>query len=115
MPYKNVETQKDFQHKWYLSNKDKNVGKYVESNRKVRAEYRKWYLEIKSRHKCIKCGEPHPACLDFHHRDGTSKNDVVSSMVGNKRPKKVILEEIEKCDVLCSNCHRKLHHYLDYK
>lgn len=58
---------------------------------------------------CIKCGEKHPACLDFHHRDGlANKLGDIATMrrFGMKR----LRAEIAKCDVLCANCHRK-HHY----
>lgn len=57
---------------------------------------------------CQKCGERHLACLDFHHRAGTIKLGSVgkAGWCGIKRLK----EEIAKCDVLCSNCHRK-HHF----
>lgn len=57
---------------------------------------------------CLVCGEKHPACLDFHHRDGkTDKLGDIGTMrhFGIKR----LNAEIAKCDVLCANCHRKHH------
>lgn len=54
---------------------------------------------------CSQCGENHPAVLDFHHTDPTEKEISVSQ----SKSKKQILSEIQKCIVLCSNCHRKLH------
>ena len=67
------------------------------------------YEEFKVGKKCLLCNENHPACLDFHHKDGTKKSDRISKMVG-RVPWKRLLEEIEKCDILCANCHRKLHY-----
>lgn len=58
---------------------------------------------------CIRCGEKHPACLDFHHRNGKlNKLGNIGQIRRYSFPR--ILAEIEKCDVLCANCHRK-HHY----
>lgn len=58
--------------------------------------------------KCLRCEESHPGCLDFHHRDPSEKDVSISLVVW--RWKLTRLEaEIAKCDVLCANCHRKLH------
>lgn len=64
-------------------------------------------LEYKQAHPCVKCGEAEPICLDFHHVDGSTKDFALSS--GKQRSWAKILKEIEKCVVLCANCHRKLH------
>jgi len=59
--------------------------------------------------KCQICG--YSKCiraLDFHHRDSKTKDFSISkncNMAWNK-----ILVELEKCDLLCSNCHREVHH-----
>ena len=59
---------------------------------------------------CTKCNENHPACLDFHHRDSSEKEYTIAYLTGNTGSIKRIIQEIEKCDVLCANCHRKLHY-----
>lgn len=56
--------------------------------------------------KCQVCG--YDKCLsamDFHHRDMTEKEFDISTAKNFA----VIEKEIEKCDLLCSNCHRELH------
>ena len=68
-----------------------------------------WFKEIKSQLFCIKCGENHISCLEFHHRDPNEKEKAIC-IVAYYWSKKRVLDEIAKCDVLCSNCHRK-HHY----
>ena len=54
---------------------------------------------------CVICGEKDPTCLDFHHLD--NKHEQVSHM--NCYSMNKIQQEIDKCVVLCANCHRKLH------
>jgi hypothetical protein len=68
-----------------------------------------WFKEYKKNLSCTLCPENHPATLDFHHRDKDSKIMGICDLVARNYSKEHILEEIAKCDVLCSNCHRKLH------
>jgi hypothetical protein len=63
--------------------------------------------EYKQNHLCVKCGETEPICLDFHHIDDNTKEFALSS--GKQRSWEKISDELRKCVVLCSNCHRKLH------
>ena len=58
---------------------------------------------------CIRCGESHVATLEFHHTDPEQKDFTISKAVQGNWSTSRILAEIEKCEVLCSNCHRKLH------
>ncbi len=55
---------------------------------------------------CMDCGECFPAiCMDFDHRPGTDKLFEVGDKIFFLGMKK-LLDEIAKCDVVCSNCHR---------
>jgi len=78
-----------------------------------KAVLRQWLQEVKQTLKCKFCPESHPAVLEFHHRDPKKKEIDVAHTITDGWGKKRILDEIAKCDVLCSNCHRKLHWYLD--
>jgi hypothetical protein len=56
---------------------------------------------------CTDCGEHfegRPECLDFDHKPGTEKIYGLANM--QRRSLAAIIVEIEKCDVVCSNCHR---------
>lgn len=68
-----------------------------------------WYYAVKDAAKCKNCDEDHPATLEFHHREPSEKVDTISNMVKNNVPLKDILEEAAKCDILCKNCHAKVH------
>lgn len=84
--------------------------KIVGQKKKRKHLIREWFEEYKSFLKCEHCGENHPACFDFHHLDGSEKDDCISVLVGGGYAVKRIKEEIDKCIVLCANCHRKLHY-----
>lgn len=60
--------------------------------------------------KCIRCGynECYSA-LDFHHVDPSKKEYEPRLLVNGFGSIKKMLKELEKCVMLCSNCHRSLH------
>jgi len=54
---------------------------------------------------CADCGRRFPPCvMQFDHRDQTTKSYDVTRMLMRGRP--VILAEVAKCDIVCTNCHR---------
>ena len=55
-------------------------------------------------HPCVDCGESGPIVLTFDHVRG-GKRDNVADMVRNGLGVESIKAEIEKCDVVCFNCH----------
>lgn len=58
--------------------------------------------------KCKDCGYTgHTAVFDFHHRDPKEK-DVVWVQLRSRKWQK-ITQELDKCDLLCANCHRIRH------
>lgn len=93
----------------YLSNRDHHCRVMRENRSKYRQNIRSWFREYKKTISCIRCGENHPSTLDFHHNDPNVKELNIAKMVAQYSKEK-ILSEIEKCSVLCANCHRKLHY-----
>lgn len=65
--------------------------------------------EEKSKRGCSVCGEKDWRCLDFHHRDPIQKLFNIATATTTAYAWERIVTEIEKCDVMCSNCHRKHH------
>lgn len=63
---------------------------------------------------CCVCQESDPVVLDFHHRDDSSKSQVLKRQNGNRSVWilgwNAMFEEMDKCDVMCSNCHRRYEH-----
>jgi len=68
------------------------------------------YKEYKSTLSCTRCEEDHPACLDFHHPNPTIKEMELSTMAATGYSITQMEKEMNKCEVLCSNCHKKEHH-----
>lgn len=77
--------------------------KSVERNLKVRQENRIRMMQYLLQHPCTDCKESDPIVLQFDHlRD---KKHHISRMLLNSFSWLSILKEIEKCEVVCSNCH----------
>ncbi|CAL9977399.1 HNH endonuclease [Vibrio phage D260] len=53
---------------------------------------------------CTDCGEENPIVLEFDHVDPNNKSDNISNMMSKSWEN--IKEEIDKCEVVCANCHR---------
>jgi hypothetical protein len=81
----------------------------LEYQRRGAERTRRLFNEFMAGKCCSVCGESHPACLDWHHRDPKDKKSV-AKMINGKFSIENIIAETEKCDLLCSNCHRKLHY-----
>jgi len=73
-----------------------------------REEIQRTIIEYLSGKKCERCGFDNILALEFHHRDRGLKAFNVSTSVRTQYSIKKIVEEINKCEVLCSNCHRIL-------
>jgi hypothetical protein len=100
------ECHKERNKKHYVKHKQR----YVDTAVKARLARKRWWFEFKSTLCCTKCGENRPWCLDFHHTDPTIKESSLSLMVSNSSSKERLMKEIEKCIVLCKNCHADYHY-----
>jgi 5-methylcytosine-specific restriction endonuclease McrA len=76
--------------------------------KKRRQKIRIMALEYKGG-KCSRCG--YSKCLEaleFHHLE-SSKKDFGISDRGYTRSWEKVSKELDKCDLVCANCHRELH------
>ena len=74
---------------------------------KSKARNRAIVTDYLSSHPCVDCGESDIDVLDFDHCRGKKACDV-SKMVGYGAREWRLLAEIDKCDIRCANCHRKI-------
>ena len=60
---------------------------------------------------CNLCGyNKNITALEFHHRDSSTKDFSIDIRKLANTKKETLLLELEKCDLICANCHRE-HHY----
>jgi transcription elongation factor Elf1 len=105
-PAKRREYHRRYMQEWYR----KNAAIQVERNRQRRKKIRAWFVELKATLKCARCGENHPATLEFHHSDPQTKDlSLYEAVWSHDWGKARILAEVAKCTILCANCHRKHH------
>lgn len=81
------------------------------AKRRRRAELRQWVFVYTVRSGgCQVCGEEDPRCLEFHHENPDEKGNTIGQMIVYQPTISDLMGEIEKCTILCRNCHRKHHH-----
>jgi hypothetical protein len=75
----------------------------------MRRDNHKQQLVEHFNNKCKDCGNSFPiCCYDFHHIDPSKKSfEIAPRLDGNIE---TIMEEVAKCVMICSNCHR-IRHY----
>lgn len=95
--------------RYYAENHDKHIKVIIERNKILEQKLRKIVNSIKGS-GCQVCSEKDIACIDFHHIFELDKDLAISVLLG-RGSKKRLKEELLKCALLCSNCHRKLHFY----
>ena len=88
-------------HNWYLKNKDYVIRKAREDEQK-----KKQFVREAKNKPCLDCKILYPYyVMQFDHRDGKQKELEIANMVNRGYGLDRIKKEIEKCDVVCANCH----------
>jgi predicted HNH restriction endonuclease len=90
--------------RYYANNKEKRDKEAKERRESIRQSL----ADYKNSLSCERCGFSNPVALDFHHARG-EKSENIGKMVSRGYSFASIMAEIEKCDVLCANCHRIEH------
>tara|TARA_R110000850_G_scaffold111414_2_gene224857 strand:- start:3115 stop:3477 length:363 start_codon:yes stop_codon:yes gene_type:complete len=109
MAYKNKEDQVACAKRYYEANRERMKAKAKARNIKQRERNRAYIKDIKENSSCIDCGESDNRVLDFDHVIGEKIGDV-SNMVNQCYCIESLQREVDKCEVRCSNCHRKVTH-----
>jgi hypothetical protein len=104
MPWKDINKQREAIRKHYAKNREK----YIAKAYKKRLDLRIWVNEMKASTPCTDCKKNYPYyVMDFDH---LSDKKVLISRVINSGSWKQVREEIAKCEIVCSNCHRERTH-----
>jgi hypothetical protein len=100
---KNLNYRKFVDKKYYLEHREKI---YDQKRRRVTL-YKKEFTNLLGG-KCSICGyDKCIAALEFHHKAGNKENLI--SVMFNAASKEKILKEVNKCILVCANCHRDIH------
>jgi hypothetical protein len=118
MPHKDPKKRKEYQKKYH----DNYDSSYYQYNLDKYRKYTKYYnksirkprlVEMKNRAveykggKCSRCGGVFlNVCYDFHHTERQTKYKEVSCMITESYSWEEIKNELDKCIIVCSNCHR---------
>lgn len=95
------ECNRKYRKKHYLNNKEY----YIKKARKSEKVFNDWYLSLKYNKPCTKCGHiGHPKAMHWHHKFG-NKEFCISEGKQRGYGRIKILREIEKCELLCADCH----------
>jgi hypothetical protein len=93
---------------WYRHNRIARIKYCTNFTKKNRKKIIEWYREIKRNTPCKDCGKIYsPWVMEFDHLDSHKKDFNVSKLVAKNCCKDRILKEIEKCELVCANCHRE--------
>lgn len=100
------ECQKQDHSKWVIKNPEK-----VRARERRAYQRRRDVINIEKDKPCVDCGIKYPPfVMDFDHLPQFEKSFNIAQVI-HVHSLPMILEEIKKCEVVCSNCHRiRTHH-----
>jgi hypothetical protein len=88
----------------YTANRQRYLDAADRRKRRIAAERAALLVAVLRDRPCVDCGERDPLVLEFDHLRDKSFN-IAHSL--RNRSWQAVLAEIEKCEVVCANCHRR--------
>jgi hypothetical protein len=109
-----TECRRDHMRRHYAQNAVRYRASAAVRNERRRAAIRHIIRETKD-HPCSDCGLRYPTyVMDFDHRHGGHKRfNIGRDALRGRCSEEALRQEIEKCDVVCANCHRMRTHRRD--
>jgi hypothetical protein len=109
MPWKDPEARRayhrEYMKRWYQQNRELHMRRVLKVNLARRQRSKRYLDELKSQ-PCTDCGMRYPPyVMDFDHVRG-EKARALSQMPSGRLTWATILAEVDKCEVVCANCHR---------
>jgi len=105
MPSKDINKRREACRRHYQNHSEEVRDKVNVRRRERRKEINQFFWDYFLAHPCVECGEPDPIVLEFHHIDGEEKCFNISAARRSCMNLEKIKKEMEKCEVLCRNCH----------
>jgi hypothetical protein len=94
----------DYHHEHYSANRKRYVDQARIRKQALVLERTRYLIEYFAAHPCADCGEADAMVLEFDHLRDKAFN------IGSALPYRnwqSVLDEIDKCEVVCANCHRR--------
>ena len=88
----------------YRANRERYIARANAHGKRVARKRTEFLLDYFAQHPCADCGEDDPVVLEFDHL--ADKQFSIGHALKSYKWQR-ILDEIEKCEVVCANCHRK--------
>jgi hypothetical protein len=96
--------QREYDAAWYQANKARRQAK-VKADREM---YVAWLDSLKKGKPCTDCGRIYPSyVMEWDHLPEAVKTLVVADTRRAAHSRERILAELEKCELVCANCHRE--------
>lgn len=105
------ECAKSYGKKHYESHRSDYIARARKKNAETTEAKRAYVAKLRNR-PCMDCGGVFPEpCMDFDHRSGrtvkgSNSPETIANMKNDHKGIACLMAEIEKCDVVCANCHR---------
>lgn len=108
MPFKDKQVRKaymkDYHKKYYEEHSEKLKEKTLHSNRRLRVRNREFLVALKESSPCMDCGEFYPYYV-MHFDHIYEKNASVAQLSRACVSLERLQQEIDNCELVCSNCH----------
>lgn len=91
---------------WYKENKVKTIENSKKHNKLYKERNIKYVVDYLNLNPCVDCKESDIRVLDFDHVRG--KTRAISQLLNRGVSLNTLQKEIDKCEVRCANCHRKI-------
>jgi len=111
MPYKKIEHKRANQRAHHAANAVTRRAQIQACKDRIKLAAKQFVYEYLLKHPCVDCGERDPIVLEFDHRPDTEKSFSISDITSYNFSMARIIAEIEKCDVRCANCHRRITYF----
>ena len=85
---------------------ERNKAQIIQRQKERRQRIVEWIIGLKKDQPCTDCGQVyHFAAMHYDHLPGATKLGTIREMAYRYADKQKILDEIAKCELVCSNCH----------
>lgn len=122
--YQGSERMKEYHRDWMRRDYEQNPEKYSDLNHEQYEAFKDDICQDKRMQSfdtkvecvaylggvCTACGrEGHPVVMQFHHRNPENKLFTIASKLSNGWNLDRLKDELDKCDLVCANCHQYIH------